>query len=632
MRSPSGTAMAAAIRNPVRIRNVLQATSSRKCWCCTMSIQFLPTRGRLGRKRGLLMRTDPTLQSVMMTTKLPMPSTNLAGRGIACLGVRRRRRLLLECGAGAALEQKPPAPPDAQAGDSTAGQISAWHWQLRRHHYALERRIGPHQQSPLPAEPATCRQKLDRHGAAPAFPRRCRLEHIPDPYRIPDRSRHGGAAWASHGLVRGSAFVLSATDQRDPLHARVGLHRSADRARGHWRGGEADAYLDRRFLPARVDGDGHRPPGPGRDAQRRIHAGGLALEGLLQGVPACHLPRSRGRAAHHDRLGLDLPDRRGTSSGRPRDRHLHPDLRAVSTDGSHHRRHHHHRDPRTDHGHDLWTDPSMGVPLCRKGPRVSEIRFLDVSMNYRTRRGEVRALQQISLTVPDGQFACIVGPSGCGKSTLLSVAAGLVIPTEGDVLVGGKPAYSPGADRGMVFQSYSLYPWLSVRRNIEFGLEVKRTPKTERARQSSELIHLMKLDGFADAYPKALSGGMKQRVAIARALANDPQVLLMDEPFGALDALTRQIMQEMLTDLWQRYRKTVLFVTHDIDEALFLGDVIYIMTNRPGRIRTTLSVDLPRPRNFEMVSSPRFTELRNQVVGIIHEESMKAVESELARA
>jgi NitT/TauT family transport system ATP-binding protein len=142
----------------------------------------------------------------------------------------------------------------------------------------------------------------------------------------------------------------------------------------------------------------------------------------------------------------------------------------------------------------------------------------------------------------------------------------------------------------------------------------------------------MKLDGFAEAYPKALSGGMKQRVAIARALANDPEVLLMDEPFGALDALTRQIMQEMLTDLWQRYRKTVLFVTHDIDEAIFLGDVIYIMTNRPGRIRTTLTVDLPRPRTFDMVSSTRFTELRNQVVGVIHEESMKAVESELARA
>jgi len=263
---------------------------------------------------------------------------------------------------------------------------------------------------------------------------------------------------------------------------------------------------------------------------------------------------------------------------------------------------------------------------------MSEIRFVDVAMRFRTRRGEVRALQQISLTVPDGQFACIVGPSGCGKSTLLSVAAGLVVPTEGEVLVGGKPAYAPGADRGMVFQSYSLYPWLSVRRNIEFGLEVKRTPKPERIRQSSELIRLMKLDGFAEAYPKALSGGMKQRVAIARALANDPEVLLMDEPFGALDALTRQIMQEMLTDIWQRYRKTVLFVTHDIDEAIFLGDVIYIMTNRPGRIRTTLAVDLPRPRTFDMVGGPRFAELRSQVVGVIHEESMKAVESELARA
>jgi NitT/TauT family transport system ATP-binding protein len=263
---------------------------------------------------------------------------------------------------------------------------------------------------------------------------------------------------------------------------------------------------------------------------------------------------------------------------------------------------------------------------------MSEIRFVDVAMRFPTRHGEVRALEKISLTVPDGQFACIVGPSGCGKSTLLSVAAGLVTPTEGEVLVDGKPAGSPGPDRGMVFQSYSLYPWLSVRRNIEFGLEIKGTPKSERTRQSSELIRLMKLDGFAEAYPKALSGGMKQRVAIARALANDPEVLLMDEPFGALDALTRQIMQEMLTEIWHRYRKTVLFVTHDIDEAIFLGDVIYVMTNRPGRIRTTLNVDLPRPRTFDMVGGPRFAALRNQVVGIIHEESLKAVESELASA
>ncbi len=263
---------------------------------------------------------------------------------------------------------------------------------------------------------------------------------------------------------------------------------------------------------------------------------------------------------------------------------------------------------------------------------MSEIRLIDVAMRFTSRKRQVQALERISLTVPDGQFACIVGPSGCGKSTLLMVAAGLVEPTEGEVLVDGRPATQPGADRGMVFQSYSLYPWLSVRHNIEFGLGIKKVPKPGRLQRSSELIRLMKLDGFADAYPKALSGGMKQRAAIARALANDPQVLLMDEPFGALDALTRQIMQEMLTDLWQRYRKTVIFVTHDIDEAVFLGDVIYIMTNRPGRIRTTLQVDLPRPRTFEMVSTEKFAGLRNQVVGIIHEESLKAVESELARA
>ncbi len=263
---------------------------------------------------------------------------------------------------------------------------------------------------------------------------------------------------------------------------------------------------------------------------------------------------------------------------------------------------------------------------------MSEIRLTDVAMRYRTRKAMVQALDRISLTVPDGQFACIVGPSGCGKSTLLMIAAGLVQPTEGEVLVDGKAANQPGADRGMVFQSYSLYPWLSVRRNIEFGLEVKHTAKPERQRLSAELIRLMKLDGFADAFPKALSGGMKQRVAIARALANDPQVLLMDEPFGALDALTRQIMQELLTDLWQRYRKTVLFVTHDIDEAIFLGDVIYVMTARPGRMRTTLRVDIARPRTFDTLKTPEFSDLRNQVVGIIHEESMKAVESELARA
>src|SRR3989440_995187 len=261
---------------------------------------------------------------------------------------------------------------------------------------------------------------------------------------------------------------------------------------------------------------------------------------------------------------------------------------------------------------------------------MSEIRFADVAMSFTTGSREVRALERTSLTVPDGQFACIVGPSGCGKSTLLSIAAGLIQPSEGEVLIDGKPESEPGADRGMVFQSYSLYPWLSVRRNIEFGLEIKRLPKAEREKISRELIDLMKLDGFADAYPMALSGGMKQRVAIARALANDPQVLLMDEPFGALDALTRQIMQELLTDLWQRYRETVLFVTHDIDEAVFLADVVYVMTTPPGRIRTTVAVEIPRPRTFATLGSDAFTAIRKQVTACIHEESLRAVESELA--
>ena len=262
---------------------------------------------------------------------------------------------------------------------------------------------------------------------------------------------------------------------------------------------------------------------------------------------------------------------------------------------------------------------------------MREIRFTDVAKRFGSGSKEVRALERTTLTVPDGQFACIVGPSGCGKSTLLGIAAGLITPSEGEVLVDGRPTTEPGADRGMVFQSYSLYPWLSVRRNIQFGLELKRTPKSEREKIAGELIHAMKLDGFADSYPKALSGGMKQRVAIARALANDPQVLLMDEPFGALDALTRQIMQELLTDLWQRYRKTVLFVTHDIDEAVFLADVVYVMTTRPGRIRNTVPVEIPRPRTFATLGSDAFTAIRKQVTEYIHEESLRAVESELAR-
>src|SRR5216117_4201121 len=263
----------------------------------------------------------------------------------------------------------------------------------------------------------------------------------------------------------------------------------------------------------------------------------------------------------------------------------------------------------------------------------AKLTIKDVTVTFQRRRGgSVVAVDRLDLVVRDKEFVCIVGPSGCGKSTLLRVIAGLTRPSSGDVVLDGARVGGPGADRGMVFQSYTLFPWLTVQGNVEFGPRLSRHPPELCARIARRYIDLVGLSGFEHAYPKELSGGMMQRAAIARALANDPEILLMDEPFGALDAQTRQIMQELLTDIWQRYRKTVLFVTHDIEEAIFLGDVIYVMTSRPGRIRTTLVVDIPRPRTFDTLTGPRFAELRNQVVGVIHEESLKAVESELARA
>ncbi|MBX6342662.1 MAG: ABC transporter ATP-binding protein, partial [Thermomicrobiaceae bacterium] len=189
----------------------------------------------------------------------------------------------------------------------------------------------------------------------------------------------------------------------------------------------------------------------------------------------------------------------------------------------------------------------------------------------------------------------------------------------------------PGAERGMVFQSYTLYPWLTVRKNVEFGLELQGVPGERRRAISDHLIQTMGLQGFEDAYPKVLSGGMKQRVAIARALANDPEVLLMDEPFGALDAQTRTVMQELLVQIWEEYHKTVLFVTHDIEEAVFLADVVYVMTARPGRIRARVPIDLPRPRTFETLTSDAFAHVKNQILAMIHEESLQAARLEAVR-
>lgn len=258
---------------------------------------------------------------------------------------------------------------------------------------------------------------------------------------------------------------------------------------------------------------------------------------------------------------------------------------------------------------------------------IPKLQLRDITMTFRTRRGdEVIAVDDLSLDVADREFITIVGPSGCGKSTLLRVVAGLVKPTSGAVLLDGREVKGPGADRGMVFQSYTLFPWLTVQGNVEYGPKIKHLPAAECSRIALEKIKMVGLDGFERHYPKELSGGMQQRVAIARALANDPEVLLMDEPFGALDAQTRSIMQELLMNLWQRTPKTILFVTHDIDEALYLGDRVYIMTARPGRIKQVLEVDLPRPRAFELTTEERFMEQKRIVLDSIKDESLKAIE------
>lgn len=250
----------------------------------------------------------------------------------------------------------------------------------------------------------------------------------------------------------------------------------------------------------------------------------------------------------------------------------------------------------------------------------------DITMTFRTRRGEeVIAVDNLSLAVADREFISIVGPSGCGKSTLLRVAAGLVRPTSGDAFLDGRRITGPGADRGMVFQSYTLFPWLTVQGNVEFGPRLKAMSASERKGLAQEYIEMVGLQGFERSYPKELSGGMMQRVAIARALANNPEVLLMDEPFGALDAQTRAIMQELLVGIWQRTPKTILFVTHDIDEALFLGDRVYIMTARPGRIKQVLEVHLPRPRSFEVTTEAAFMDQKRAVLDAIKEESLKAL-------
>jgi NitT/TauT family transport system ATP-binding protein len=248
---------------------------------------------------------------------------------------------------------------------------------------------------------------------------------------------------------------------------------------------------------------------------------------------------------------------------------------------------------------------------------MSSIAARDISMTFPTRSGVVHALDHVTVEIEDGHFACIVGASGCGKSTLLNIMAGLIRPTSGTIAVGDRAVTGPGADRGMVFQSYTLFPWLRVRENIEFGPSLNGVAAGERRRIAESLLEEMGLAEFARAYPRELSGGMKQRVAIARALANNPDVLLMDEPFGALDALTRAGAQRFLTQIWEQHRRTIVFVTHDIDEAIYLGDTVFVMSRRPGRVKEVVQVDIARPRSLDDMGSPQFAELKRRILSLI---------------
>jgi NitT/TauT family transport system ATP-binding protein len=275
------------------------------------------------------------------------------------------------------------------------------------------------------------------------------------------------------------------------------------------------------------------------------------------------------------------------------------------------------------HGEEL---PPLGRPHVNKRPAkkgLVEIERVTVEFANRT-----RAVEQASLTIKPGEFICLLGPSGCGKSTLMNCVAGFVRPTRGFVKVDGEPVTKPGPDRGMVFQHHSLFPWKSVKNNVAFGPLMAKKGKDEAESIARTLVNMVGLSAYENRYPNVLSGGMKQRVGIARALANYPNVLLMDEPFGALDAQTRSMMQENLLQIWGEFGTTVIFVTHDIDEAVFLADRVVVMSASPGRLIADIPVDLPRPRTTDMVSDPVYVETKRQCMDYIRNESLRAFEQQ----
>ncbi len=255
-----------------------------------------------------------------------------------------------------------------------------------------------------------------------------------------------------------------------------------------------------------------------------------------------------------------------------------------------------------------------------------QIHISKVNKVFSTDGREVVALEDINLDVSPGEFICLLGPSGCGKSTLLNAIAGFSPPTAGTVIVDGSAVRAPGPDRGMVFQEYALFPWMTVEKNIAFGLEIKKQPKVRIKEKVGELLEMLRLQDFRDRYPKDLSGGMRQRVAIARVLALDSPILLMDEPFGALDSLTRRNLQDELLRIWMEFRKTVVFVTHSIEESIYLADRIVVMTYRPGTIKKIVSVAMPRPRD---PSSVEFNDLKKELALLVMEEQTRHNQQEI---
>lgn len=255
--------------------------------------------------------------------------------------------------------------------------------------------------------------------------------------------------------------------------------------------------------------------------------------------------------------------------------------------------------------------------------RNIKVKIDQVKKVYNGRTGEMVALNGVDLDIADNEFVCVVGPSGCGKSTLLNIIAGLLEPTSGAVYVDDQKVVGTGVERGVVFQQYALFPWLTVKKNVEFGLKLKGLPKDEIEETAMKYIRMVDLEKFVNAYPKELSGGMKQRVAIARAYAVNPAVLLMDEPFGALDAQTRTQLQSELLTTWEEERKTCFFITHDVEEAIILSQRVVIMSARPGRIKEVVEIDIPYPRTQETRMAPRFMELKNHIWSQVYQEYLE---------